>query len=213
MILFHSGFYARGPLTFVMAILLTVVVLSGIAGAMIQHYLPRRIMAEVPLETIYEQIPTVREQLREEAAGIVEKLCAEPVAAAAGVSSVETGRVAAVAVAEDETAVELNPQERANLREVYLSGILPFLRRPDAGDSPLASAEKARAYFEALRRQCPPSVHESLSDLENICEEERQLSRQRRMYLVLHSWLLVHVPLSLTLLVLGGIHAIVAIRY
>jgi hypothetical protein len=30
---------------------------------------------------------------------------------------------------------------------------------------------------------------------------------------VLHGWLLVHVPVSITLLVLGGIHALVAIRY
>jgi hypothetical protein len=33
------------------------------------------------------------------------------------------------------------------------------------------------------------------------------------MYRMLHGWLLVHVPLSIALLVLGGIHAIVALRY
>ena len=30
---------------------------------------------------------------------------------------------------------------------------------------------------------------------------------------VLHGWLLIHVPVSIALLVLGGIHAIVALRY
>jgi hypothetical protein len=49
--------------------------------------------------------------------------------------------------------------------------------------------------------------------LESICEEERQLVRQRRIYQWLHGWLLVHVPLSIALLVLGGIHAIVALTY
>jgi hypothetical protein len=213
MILFHGAFYARGPLTFVMMILLVIVVLSGITGAMLQHYLPRRIMTEVPLETIYEQIPTVREQLREEATSIVEKLCTEPELAALTASSLETGRVVAVAVTEEEDAADLTPEERANLHQVYRTGILPFLREPDSGESPLANAEKARAFFEALRRQSPASAHESLNDLESICDEERQLGRQRRMYLMLHGWLLVHVPLSIALLVLGGIHAIVAIRY
>jgi hypothetical protein len=52
-----------------------------------------------------------------------------------------------------------------------------------------------------------------VADLENICEEERQLIRQRRLYLWLHGWLLVHVPLSLVLIALGGVHAAVALRY
>jgi len=52
-----------------------------------------------------------------------------------------------------------------------------------------------------------------LKDLENICEEEHQLSRQARIYHWLHAWLLVHVPLSIALLVLGAVHAVMALRY
>jgi hypothetical protein len=59
----------------------------------------------------------------------------------------------------------------------------------------------------------PAVFHQTLDDLENICEEELQLSRQRRLYHWLHAWLLVHVPLSIALLVLGGIHAVMALRY
>ncbi|MDE3196680.1 MAG: hypothetical protein KGN84_10070 [Acidobacteriota bacterium] len=202
MILFHGAFQARGPLTIVMLTLLIIVVLSGITGAALQHYMPRRIMAAVELETIYEQIPVVREQLREEAAAIVNKLCAAPstVAVAAGLD-------------EEEEEAALSEEERANLQRVYSDGILPFLRDPDSAASLLASSKKAKAFFEALRRQNPAAVHEQIGDLESICAEERQLSRQRRMYLLLHGWLLVHVPLSITLLVLGGIHAIVALHY
>jgi hypothetical protein len=213
MILFHAGFAARGPLTFVMTILLVVVVLSGVTGAAIQHYLPSRIMAEVPLETIYEQLPEIREQLREEAGAIVEKLCVEPELAALAASSLESGRVTVLDVADEAAPIDLTDPQRTYLRQVHTHGILPFLRDPDSSDSPLANAAKARLYFEALRRQCPPSIHEALGDLESICEEERQLTRQRRMYLILHGWLLVHVPLSVTLLVLGGIHALISIRY
>ena len=56
-------------------------------------------------------------------------------------------------------------------------------------------------------------MHGVLDDLENICEEEQQLSRQIRIYRWLHAWLLVHVPLSIALLVLGGVHAVMALRY
>ena len=204
MILLHGAFYARGPLTFVMLVLLVVVVLSGVTGAALQHYLPRRITAEVELETIYEQIPVVREQLREEAAAIVGKLCAVPsgVAVTGGLPEEE----------EDQEPA-LSEEDRANVQHIYGSGILPYLRNPDAGSSPLASASKAEAFFEAMRRQSPESIHEQIRDLENICDEERQLTRQRRMYLLLHGWLLVHVPLAITLLVLGGIHAFVALHY
>ncbi len=52
-----------------------------------------------------------------------------------------------------------------------------------------------------------------LDDLESICEEQRQLNLQTRLYHWLHAWLLVHVPLSIALLVLGGVHAVVALRY
>jgi hypothetical protein len=212
MISFHAAFSARGPLTLVMTILLYVVVLSGIAGAVIQHFVPTQMYWSVPQETIFEEIPTVRDQLLAEAAAIVDKLCAEPQAAALAAASLETGR-ATVAVLEEEDEIVLSDEERANVRRVYIDEILPFLRNPDRRDSPLSVSAEAQRFFEALRRQSPHAVHESLRDLESICSEERQLSRQRRVYFLLHGWLLVHVPLSITLLVLGGIHALVAIRY
>jgi hypothetical protein len=212
MILFHAAFAARGPLTMVMTVLLYAVVLSGITGAAIQHFVPRRMFLTAPQETIYEEIPNVREQLLAEASAIVDKLCAEPQAAALAAASLETGR-ATVAVVEEEDEIVLSDEERANVRRVYVHEILPFLRNPDSRDSPLSVSVEAQRFFEALRRQSPPAVHESLRDLESICSEERQLSRQRRVYFLLHGWLLVHVPLSITLLVLGGIHALVAIRY
>ena len=59
----------------------------------------------------------------------------------------------------------------------------------------------------------PSPIHSVLEDLEAICEEERQLNRQHQLYHFLHGWLLVHVPLSVALLVLGGIHAVVALQY
>ena len=109
--------------------------------------------------------------------------------------------------------VDLSDDQRNDLRRVYNEGILPFLRDPENSRSPLADAVKARSFFEALRRQLPSQLHEPITDLESICDEERQLTAQRSRYLLLHGWLLAHVPLSMTLLVLGAVHALVAVHY
>jgi hypothetical protein len=173
LILFHAGFAFRGPLTAVLMLLFAMVVISGMIGAALQHHLPRLMTTQVPMETIYEEIPHVREQLREEADQLVE---------------------AAVAV-EGETA------DKARLREVYRSQIRPRLEQPET------------EMFQPLRTALPATFHEVLDALEDICEEQRQLNRQIRLYHWLHGWLLVHVPLSVTLLVLGGVHAVMAMRY
>jgi hypothetical protein len=75
MILYHAGFAWRGQLTAVLMILFFIVILSGIIGAVLQHYVPSQLTANVPLETIYEEIPHVRQQLREEADQLVSSLC------------------------------------------------------------------------------------------------------------------------------------------
>jgi hypothetical protein len=79
----------------------------------------------------------------------------------------------------------------------------------------IAMAEEGRAnsLFSQQRFLLPPTLHESLSDLQRICDEARQLRRQLRMHRWLHGWLLIHVPLAMALLVLAVFHVIVALRY
>src|SRR5271165_1612550 len=112
-ILYHSGFAWRGQLTAVLMILFFIVVLSGIIGAAIQHYVPRVILSEVPLETIYEEIPHVREQLRAEADQLVTSICgALPGQENAG--AVETSEESAAV--NTTTIVEVETEQRAHLR-------------------------------------------------------------------------------------------------
>ena len=173
LILFHGGFAWRGPLTAVLMLLFFIVIVSGIFGAALQHYLPRTILTQVPMETIYEEIPHVRQQLREEADQLVE--------AAA--------------------QIDVEHEDKARLREIYQSKIRPVLEQPPA------------ELLAPMRFAFPEPLHATLDDLENICEEQRQLNRQAKLYHWLHVWQLVHVPLSIALLVLGGVHAIMALRY
>src|SRR5450755_1100039 len=148
LIIFHAGFAFRGALTAVLMLLLVIVVVSGILGAILQHYLPRMITSRVPMETIYEEIPHVRAQLREEAEQLVTTL-----------------------------AVEAEHDDKIQFRETYASAIRPFLDAPETTGSPV---------FDTIRRTTPMAFHPTLDDLENICEEELQLSRQRRLYHWLH---------------------------
>jgi len=173
LILFHGGFSFRGPLTGLLMVLMFVVIASGVVGAAMQHYVPTLLTTEVPLETIYEEIPHIRQQLREEADELVE---------------------AAVQVDEEH-------EDKVRFRELYITRVRPFLEQPAPG------------LVEPLRALAPAAFRPVLDDLESICEEQRQLTRQRRLYHFLHAWLLVHVPLSIALLVLGGVHAVMALRY
>src|SRR5271165_6000243 len=74
LIFFHGGFHFGGTLTRALMWLLIITVVSGLYGAVLQNYVPRLITADVPLETIYDEIGHVRKALREEADRAVESL-------------------------------------------------------------------------------------------------------------------------------------------
>jgi len=221
LILFHAGFTFGGGLTWLLGWLFTVVVVSGLAGAWLQHTMPKRLLHNVPMETIYDQIDHVRAQLLDEADTVVAEACGKlEIETVVPVALDAYHRSAAGAVAEDATASatalattdRIDAEESAPLREFYKSEMRGFIARP-ASTHPLADGRVAAARFEKVRALVPAEYHAALADLENICEEERQLIRQTRLHRVLHGWLLVHVPISIALLVLAVVHVFVALRY
>jgi hypothetical protein len=202
-ILFHSGFRFGHGLTAWLMALLVIVVVSGVFGAALQHYMPRVMTREVPMETIYEEIGHVRAQLLEEAEDLVTQATdsKKQEATSAEANSAEAG--VAVAVTE----------EAAPLRIFYEQELKPYLAKPGPSDSRLRDAAKARIAFAQLRTLLPPSLHTTVEDLEGICEEERQLTLQSQLHLWLHGWLLLHIPLSIVLILLGAVHAVMALRF
>jgi len=223
-ILFHGGFHFGGTLTSVLMWLLIITVASGLIGAALQHYVPRVMTTDVKLETIYDEIGNVRKLLREEADRGVEAVCGslglsrsakEEVQRAGGFSAARTmatsGGGAAVAAAAE--TVVLTEEERAPLRKFYLSEMRPFLEQPKQRGSRLGDADKAHGAFAGLRTLMPQAAQATLQDLEDICDEARQLVRQEQLHRLLHGWLLVHIPLSLALILLGAVHAVMALRY
>jgi hypothetical protein len=216
-ILFHGGFHFGGPLTAVLLWLLIITVISGVFGAILQHYLPRAMMDQVQRETVYDEIPNVRKLLRAEAEEYIEKLCGSlPVPAemsvgetlrAGGYSAMRPKRVGEEEV-EGLTEAEIEP-----IRVFYVTDLLPFLEDPDNRELHLADEVRAHAAFSKVRMLVPPAVHPVIDNLEDVCSEVRQLGRQLRLHRLMHGWLLVHVPLSVALLLLSAFHAVVALRY
>jgi hypothetical protein len=236
MILFHGGFHFGGTLTRVLMWLLIITVFSGVFGATLQHYVPRAMTSDVPLETIYDEIAHVRSLLREEADRAVESICgslglskasreegqraggftalrtmaasAVPLRTSAAVSA---GASAAVAAAPE--IILLSEEESAPLRRFYVQEMRPFLENPKQRGQRLDDAQKAAGAFSGLRTLLPAAGHAALEDLSDICDEARQLRRQERLHHWLHDWLLLHIPLSLALILLGAVHAVMALRY
>jgi hypothetical protein len=227
LILFHGGFHFGGTLTRLLMWLLIITVVSGVFGAVLQNYVPRMMTSDVPLETIYGEIANVRKLLREEADKDVETVCGplnfsksaqEAGQRAGGFTAMRpmstittTGGGTAVAAATE--ILLLSEEESAPLRRFYMNEMRPFLEQPKQHGSRLANSDKARSAFVGLRTLLPPAAHSTLEDLQDICDEARQLSRQELLHHWLHGWLLLHIPLSLALILLGAIHAVMALRY
>jgi len=216
LILLHGGFHFGGALTRGLMWLFVVVFVSGIVGAALQHYLPQLQTERLPMETIYEQIDRVREHLSKEAWKVVEQAGAA-LDGDVTMASQQQRAVAASAGANWDVTVasglEADEKVGAELREFYRGQVEPYLAKAGAHGAALADGDRARAMFRQMRILLPPGLHSAIDDLENISEEKRQLDQQSRMHRLLHGWLLVHVPLSYAMLLLGAIHAVVALRY
>jgi hypothetical protein len=220
---FHGGFHHGGRLTGWLMMLLYLVVITGWIGAVIQHFLPIKMMSMVRNETIYEQIPRVIQHLAIEA---------DEIAAICGPDNGENidawreKRRKMLATRQEralltkarrrelEDCINAAPvQGSGPLKELYVNHIEPFLKAGKSGGAVLQDEIRSESLFAQRKLLIPEDLHEQLAELERICGEVRQLHRQRRMHFWLHSWLLIHAPASVAIVVLGIVHAIVALRW
>jgi hypothetical protein len=218
LILYHAGLRWGGPLTYVLMVLFTIVVVSGILGVMLQNILPRTLMDRVPLETIFEQVDHVLGQMRTQADGLVTAACVPEQAAMMAGAALAPGQRAAPAVRRARLGAVLAPAaapapEAHILKEFYDREVRPYLHDESGRAAALASPSKAAVVFAQLRTRVSRELNPVVDELEAICEERRQLRLQLRVHHWLHGWLLVHVPLSVGLLVLSAFHAVIAFRY
>jgi hypothetical protein len=235
LIFFHGGFHFGGTLTRVLMWLLILTVASGLFGAALQNYVPRLMTSDVPLETIYDEIGNVWKSLREEADRAMEPIWGDmgfhtgetdgqraggftalrPIGAGAAPlrtsAAVSAGASAAVATATE--SILLSEQEVAPLKRFYVQEVRVFLEEPKRRGQRLGDQQRAKLAFAGVKTLLPAPAHAVIQELEDICDEARQLVRQERLHRWLHGWLLVHIPLSLALILLGAVHAVMALRY
>jgi hypothetical protein len=204
LILFHAAFRLGGTVEQALWLVLAIVILSGIFGVVMQNIIPRMMTAQVPMETVYEQITQVCEAIRREADAIVAETC----------GPWEGMPVDERMERKKKKGKEEQPiPEAARLKDFYLKQVRPFLDPVYHSSNRLARASAAEGTFEQMRLRLPPALEEPLEQLAHYCEERRQLARQAKLHHWLHGWLFLHVPLSFALLGLGIAHAIAAIFY
>jgi hypothetical protein len=226
LVFFHAAFRFGGPMTSSLMWLYLVVMVSGFYGLGLQQFMPRLIKRNLTLETVFEQIPYLTQQLQASALKMRDELqpkpavAATPAAAAAAVGSAAvaakaggvspSAAAAAVAVAAEQpaNAPAIDPSVQA-LREALRDEVLPYLSSRKARRHRLADSRTADEYFRALRLGVAGPFKDKAEQLASWCEERRQMDLQTRYHHWLHGWLLVHVPTSLLLVIMTGWHAVV----
>jgi hypothetical protein len=188
LILCHGGFRWGGLLEKILMVLVALVLVSGVAGLLLQQVVPHLIATRLPREAPYEQIPYLCSVLGAHADEVMAAVEQDPA---------------------------LNENTRTTLRAFHTEEMRPFLAGPFRASTRLANPLRTQTLFADLRALpgLTEAVKRHLGQLEAWCDERRQLGEQERWHHLLHSWLLAHVPLSVLLLVLGVVHAFFSVYY
>ena len=241
LVLMHARLlFIGGLLNWTLMALFFVVIASGVWGLVLQQYLPRAMLENVPAETIYEQIGHVARLQCRDVEKIVDALCEhDPAGHATGSASPqghadEEHDLAGGQDGDDEehavvtgfrsmTGIQGKVVETVALyssipgtlpiRRAFFTEIRPYLLEGLASGAALAQPHVAARTFASMRAASPPAAADLIGRLEQACERRRQFDLQARLHQWLHGWLLVHVPLSVALGVLLAIHVPVALWY
>ena len=234
---FHGGFHHGGALTAAVMWLLYIVVLSGLAGAALQHFVPRHLRADARLGIDYSRLSFALGRLAAEAQDVLESArgpafgqtweqrhernltvvaagadAPPPPMARESARETPTARRAASAAAAGRMS-EGTGDGMAELAGFYDREIKPYLAGSPKDPATLVEDETASLLFDLQRESTPLALQETLDQWERICADARRLYAQRRVHRLLHGWLIVHVPLSAALVVLVIVHAVMAIRF
>ena len=118
----------------------------------------------------------------------------------------------AVAPPKPKPAASIPPALLAELRDFHIRVVRSFLSTGRSPQHRLDDNISARRVFAQLRSDLPAELHDSIQQLEDLCEERRQFNTQLRLHRWLHWWLILHIPPSIALLVLFVAHVIVSLR-
>jgi len=232
LVILHSGFRLGGPMTILLVVLYAIVMVSGIYGLILQHRIPRLMQERVPVETIFEQIPHVREKLRVaaeelrssfDAPGTNKVLAAATALAAAplipdivptdeNTGSNRLSTSTSRSLLTDEVAAPDRESEEA-LTDFLDRQVLPYLRSNRGRRSGLAKTQFSDDTFRFVKLHVTLPYRSLVEQIQAWCDARRMLDLQTRLHHWLHGWLFIHVPLSFVLLLLTAWHAFVTLFY
>jgi len=209
LVFFHAGFEFGGPLARVLMWIFVLVFLTGLFGLALQQILPRFMTQNLPQEVAYEQIDHVRRELLEE----VEQLATGTGPRCLGVGRAKSDGSIQGRVVESRTAPAGRGPDRAPLVRFVDKYVKFYFQRRAMRESPLGDPNGRRALFDELKSDVEERLHGDVADLLAYCEQRAQLDAQRRLHHWLHGWLLIHVPLSWTMIFLTAVHAVMSLYY
>jgi hypothetical protein len=208
LVLMHAACRFGGVMTSALMWLYLLVMVSGFYGLALQQFLPSLQKSRVTLETIYDEIPFLSQQLLQAALAMRAELRPTPAAAPAA----DSGRFGAPGGG---TALVLPPRTNdlsvAVLLESLDHDIVPYLASHRAHRYELSKTRFAAEFFRELQGRVASSYQDSVDQLAAWCEERRQMDLQVKYHHWMQGWLLVHIPASFLLIILTGWHAVVTL--
>lgn len=218
--LFDSRYVWRmGPLPLALVLVHFLVVGSGIWGLIVQYRIPRRMLEDIPDETIQAQVPDLVEQMTAEAELLVLATCGpgrDPKQWEKRLTKhrellkdVRAGRGTGLL-----KELPIVPIPGTESLQIYFDKmIVHYLTDKDRRKLKLHQRARREREFADLRERLDPKAHPVVKALEDLCERRHQLDEQTRLHRWLHAWVSVHLVATIALILLLVWHVITAVYY
>jgi hypothetical protein len=212
LVILHTGFRLGGPMTALLVTLYVIVMVSGIYGLTLQHYLPGLMNERLSTEAVSEQIPFIRAQLCEAAEMMRARFA--PIEAR---TTHLAARIAIKPVAKVFAAAPLEASDAASeavLVDFIDRQVLPYLHAGDSNRRRLGNPRYSEDIFRMVKLRVAAEYSPHIEEIQAWCDQRRMLDVQTRLQHWLHGWLFIHVPLSYLLIFMTAWHAFVTLfRY
>ena len=225
----HAGLSFGGTLSWLLAWSFIIVIVSGVVGLILQNTLPRLLTESVPEETIYSQIDELGRQFAVDAVRLAELYGGPAKTGRWAFLERRTGKsatdrhdgqdvagaprtVGTLMARSRHAEVDLPPSSRSpELHRALEDAVVDYLRT--GRGRRLGTVQQIDWYFEDLARRVRPEARPAVDQMRQLCQRRRQLNLQQTFHFWLHSWLSIHLPLSVALIWLLVAHVIGALVY
>lgn len=183
--LVHTGFRApNGPFEIALYTVFSVVALSGVFGLLISRVYPQKLRMHGE-NLMYERIPGMRHQLQKDTEAVIWK-------------SIQETKSFTLAKFY-ETRLKKYFSKQQNTFAHLIGSEAPFNRLNE-------ELQQLQRYMVAAERTFLAEVMECVAAKDN-------LDQQRACQGALKYWLFVHIPLTFSLLLMGGLHGLLALAF